>query len=87
MQELIPGTFSPDMTELNRDTGRLMLGDIVLSAERLEVQAEEYGQSADREMAYLAIHSVLHLLGYDHLDEGGENAGCGKGKKQYSRLL
>jgi probable rRNA maturation factor len=72
LQELIPGAFRPDLSETNRDTGRLMLGDIVLSAERIAAQAAEYGQSADREMAYLAVHSVLHLLGYDHLDEGAE---------------
>lgn len=72
MQALTPGEFSPDLSEVNPETGRLPLGDIVLSAERVAVQAEEYGQSADREMAYLAVHSVLHLLGYDHLDEGEE---------------
>lgn len=72
LQELVPGAFRPDLSEVSRDTGRLMLGDIVLSAERVAAQAEEYGQSADREMAYLAVHSVLHLLGYDHLDEGEE---------------
>ena len=41
-----------------------------VSLERAEAQAEEYGHSVERELAYLAVHSVLHLLGYDHLDEG-----------------
>jgi probable rRNA maturation factor len=72
MQELIAGRFEPDMTELNRDSGCLPLGDIVLSADRIAEQSVQFGQSMNREMAYLAIHSVLHLLGYDHMDESAE---------------
>jgi probable rRNA maturation factor len=70
MQTLTPGRFSPDVSEINPETGLLPLGDIVLNAGRVITQAEEYGQTPDRELAYLAIHSVLHLLGYDHMDEG-----------------
>ena len=51
-------------------TGLLPLGDMVLSMERVLSQAKEYGHSNRRELAYLVTHSVLHLLGYDHLDEG-----------------
>ena len=47
---------------------------MVISLERVSVQAKEYGHSNRRELAYLAVHSVLHLLGYDHLDEGPEKA-------------
>lgn len=49
------------------ETGELMLGDIVISVERAEAQAEEYGHSLRREYAFLIAHSMLHLLGYDHM--------------------
>ncbi|MFU0825390.1 rRNA maturation RNase YbeY [Clostridium sp.] len=57
--------FSP--ADLNE--GRLVLGDIVLSLERAKEQSEEYGHSFLREVCYLTIHSVLHLLGYDHMED------------------
>ena len=47
-----------------------MLGDIVLSLEQADIQANEYGHSFEREVAFLTAHSMLHLLGYDHMDEG-----------------
>ncbi len=47
----------------------IMLGDIVISAERAKAQATEYGHSFLREMAFLTVHSMLHLLGYDHVDD------------------
>ena len=46
------------------------LGDMCISLERARQQAKEFGHSVKREVGYLTIHSVLHLLGYDHLDEG-----------------
>ena len=52
------------------DTDKVPLGDMMLSLERARAQAEEFGHSPEREVCYLAVHSVLHLLGYDHLDEG-----------------
>ena len=70
MQELEPGTFLPDLSDVDLRTGRLFLGEMILSAERIRAQAAEYGHSAERELAYLTIHSCLHLLGYDHEDEG-----------------
>lgn len=51
------------------DEGKLVLGDIVLSLERAQEQSEEFGHSFDRECSYLIVHSVLHLLGYDHMIE------------------
>lgn len=72
MHDLTPGTFLPDITAIDPRTGRLLLGEMVISAERIIAQAEEYGHSVERELAYLTIHSCLHLLGYDHMDEGEE---------------
>lgn len=76
MLELTPGT-PPDGTgedEEDPETGLCPLGDMVISVERAKVQAAEFGHSVERELAYLTVHSVLHLLGYDHLDEGPEKA-------------
>ncbi len=56
----------------NPATGAYMLGDIVISMERAEAQAEEYGHSLQREVGYLTVHSMLHLLGYDHVEGGLE---------------
>ena len=63
--EFDPNAFVPDNDFLN-------LGDIVISAERVKSQAVEYAHSTEKETAYLTIHSVLHLLGYDHVDEAEE---------------
>ena len=56
--------------DIDEDNGCKLLGDIVISMERAMEQAELYGHSLQREVAYLTVHSMLHLLGYDHLDEG-----------------
>ena len=53
----------------NPETGELMLGDIVISVDKMEEQAEKYGQSQTRELAFLVAHSMLHLCGYDHMEE------------------
>ena len=51
-------------------TGRYLLGDMVLNVSRAQAQGAEYGHGAEHEISYLTVHSVLHLLGYDHVDEG-----------------
>ena len=56
------GTFSPE-------SGELILGDIVLSINHIKSQAQEYGHSVEREYAFLIVHSMLHLCGYDHMEE------------------
>lgn len=53
----------------NPETGELMLGDIVISVDKVEEQAEKYGHSQVRELAFLVAHSMLHLCGYDHMEE------------------
>ncbi|MCD8344091.1 MAG: rRNA maturation RNase YbeY, partial [Oscillospiraceae bacterium] len=74
MNELTEGEFDPAECERDFDTGKLMLGDMVISLERCAAQGEEYGHGFEREVSYLTVHSVLHLLGYDHLDEGERKA-------------
>lgn len=59
---------------IDPDTGLCPLGDMAISLERAIAQAKEFGHSVRREVGYLTIHSVLHLLGYDHLDEGEQKA-------------
>ncbi len=56
----------------NPESGALMLGDMVISLQKAEQQAEMYGHTLQREVAYLTVHSVLHLLGYDHVNGGME---------------
>ena len=71
MFELEPGNPPADWSGY-RDPGTnaVPLGDMVISLERARAQAREFGHSVKREVGYLTIHSMLHLLGYDHLDEG-----------------
>ncbi|PKM50676.1 MAG: rRNA maturation RNase YbeY [Firmicutes bacterium HGW-Firmicutes-7] len=69
-----PGDFSfvdevDDSEYFNLDTNELMLGDIVISIEKAIEQAETYGHSFERELGFLIVHSMLHLFGYDHIDE------------------
>lgn len=59
--------------DINQETGAAMLGDIVISMERAMEQAEMYGHSLQREVAFLTVHSMFHLLGYDH-EAGGIEA-------------
>ena len=59
---------------IDPETDLCPLGDMVISLERAVAQAKSFGHSTRREIGYLTIHSVLHLLGYDHLDEGPQKA-------------
>ncbi len=73
--ELAPGEPPTEADDLaDPATGLVPLGDMVISMERVKAQAKEYGHTNRRELAYLTVHSVLHLLGYDHLDEGPQKA-------------
>lgn len=71
MFQFEPGDPPTDWDEyLDVETDLCPLGDMCISLERAVSQAKQYGHSVRREVGYLTIHSVLHLLGYDHLDEG-----------------
>jgi len=61
-----PLTGDDGSVELNPDTGAVMLGDVVISLETAVKQAQNYGHSLEREVGFLTVHSMLHLLGYDH---------------------
>ena len=69
LNELKPGQFDGELCERNMDSGRIMLGDMMLSLPRCEEQGSSFGHGFEREIMYLSVHSVLHLLGYDHVDE------------------
>lgn len=70
MNQLVPGEFDAAECERDLDTGCILLGDMAFSLERCALQGEEFGHGFDHELMYLTVHSVLHLLGYDHVDEG-----------------
>lgn len=70
LNELTAGEFDPDICERDMKTGAICLGDMMISLPRCEEQGRELGHGFEREICYLTVHSVLHLLGYDHLDEG-----------------
>jgi len=68
-----PGDFSfleeEDNNDFNPDTGEALLGDIIISVDKVMEQAESFGHSIEREYAFLITHSMLHLFGYDHMEE------------------
>ena len=71
MFELEPGNPPADWDDyMDPGSNAVPLGDMVISLERAKAQAKEFGHRVTREVGYLTVHSMLHLLGYDHLDEG-----------------
>lgn len=72
--------------EVDPDTDAILLGDIVLSLEKANAQAEEYGHSFKREVAFLITHSLFHLLGYDHMTEDEEKEMFAKQEKVLQQL-
>ena len=75
MFQLEAGKLPEDWNSyIDPETGLCPLGDMAISLERAMAQAKEFGHSTRREIGYLTIHSMLHLLGYDHLDEGEQKA-------------
>ena len=87
MNELAPGRFEPDACEYDYERACLLLGDMVISMERCAQQAAEFGHSFEHEVMYLAVHSTLHLLGYDHEDEGPMKRRMREREKEIMRTL
>ena len=75
MFQLEAGVLPDDWSDyLDPETQMCPLGDMAISLERAKKQAKEFGHTTRREVGYLTIHSILHLLGYDHMDEGEQKA-------------
>ena len=85
--DFVRGECNEPESAFDLDTGRLPIGDMVLSLERAKAQAEEYGHGEARECAYLTVHSVLHLLGFDHTDEGEEKAAMREKEEEILKKL
>lgn len=73
LEYVVPGDFAflddENNDDFNPDTGEALLGDIIISVEKVLEQAESFGHSVEREYAFLITHSMLHLFGYDHMEE------------------
>ena len=65
----LPVTKKQFPTDIDYESGKLMLGDIIICYEKVKEQAAEYGHSEEREAAYLTLHGILHLLGFDHIED------------------
>ena len=87
LNELTEGVFDPAVCEADPETGRLLLGDMVLNLERCAAQGAEFGHGFAREISYLTVHSVLHLLGYDHTDEGARKRRMREREKAIMEVL
>lgn len=87
MNELRPGEFDAGLCERDPESGAVLLGDMAISLERCAAQGEEFGHGFEREVMYLTVHSVLHLLGYDHVDEGEMKRRMRAREEEIMRLL
>lgn len=88
MFQLTPGKLPEQWdTYLDPETGMCPLGDMAISLERTVAQAKEFGHSVKREVGYLTIHSMLHLLGYDHMDEAEEKALMRSREESIAKLI
>ena len=88
MFQFTAGAFREDVTAyLDPQTGLLPLGDMTISLERARDQAKRFGNTLKREVGYLTIHSILHLLGYDHLDEGEQKRQMRLREEQIAAVL
>lgn len=79
-------TFEENEKVETNEKGEVLLGDIILSIEKAKSQSEEYGHSLKREIAFLTVHSMLHLLGYDHMTKEEEKEMFEKQTKILERM-
>ncbi len=79
--DITKGQIIQDSGDVDRDKDLILLGDIAISLEMVKRQAEEYGHSFNRELAFLTTHGMFHLLGYDHMNETDEKEMLGKQEK------
>lgn len=75
-----------ESADANPETGEVFLGDIVICLDRAKEQSDEYGHSLERELGFLTAHSMLHLLGYDHMTEDEEKIMFGKQEEVLTNL-
>ncbi len=78
---------SEGVYDINPENNCYMLGDVIISIDHAIMQAELYGHGLDREIAYLTVHSVFHLLGYDHIDEGIQKSIMRKKEEDALKLI
>jgi len=86
MIDVVDGKLEPGEADYDMEEEVLLLGDIVISMEMVKAQAEEYGHSFERELAFLVTHGMFHLLGYDHDSEEKEKTMIGKQEAVLERL-
>lgn len=86
LERNLPVKKSGFSADLDYETGKIILGEIIICKERALAQAEEYGHSPERETAYLFLHGLLHLFGYDHLNEADKAEMRAKEEEILSRL-
>lgn len=86
MAEFENGKLNLTPGDIDPDEGLLMLGDIVVSLEKAEEQAKNYGHSIEREVLFLITHGIFHILGYDHLDKETEQEMIGKQEEVLNKL-
>lgn len=75
------GAITVVCDEVNLETDLVNIGDVVICSQRAKEQAKEYGHSLKRELSFLAVHGLLHLLGYDHMNEQDEQQMVGLQKE------
>ena len=87
MFQMTPGESFDWEGAVDPETGLCALGDMCISLQRAEAQAKAYGHSLRREIGYLTIHSILHLLGYDHMDDGPQKAQMRKREEEIAATI